>query len=362
MERSRSHLIRWARPHRSGSVVVATRSWAALVAVALGGVLLIAFLYAVRGILVQLLAATILAISLEPLVSALVRRGVARPAAVTLTFVVFVLATAGFVYALLPPVMEGLPRLAREVPDLIENLGRVVPLSAGQPGSQTNADIRAWWDANGASLIGEPTLRLAKGFLVTGSSVVTVVFFALFLLATGPEGFNGFLEVVPPRSRALWRRLGDGVTKAVGGYVLGNVLISIIAGTVATVVLLVTRVPYAFPLGLVVAVFDLIPMVGSAIAIVVVALVALTQGVGTCAVVVVALVIYQFVENSLLTQAVYHGTVKLSLVTIAVSLAIGTELGGVAGTLMAIPIAGAIKVVLEEVLAWRRGSNTRFAS
>ena len=350
-----------ARPRRTGSIVVATRSWAALVAVALGGVLLVAFLYAVRGILVQLLAATVLAISLEPLVRALVRRRLPRPAAVTLTFVGFLLAAAVFVYALLPPVMEGLPRLVREVPDLVENLGQVAPLSAGEPGSQA-AGVRAWWDANGATLIGEPTLRLAKGFLVTGSAVVTVVFLALFLLLSGPEWFRGFLEMVPESSRALWRRLGDGVTKAVGGYVLGNLLISLIAGTVATVVLLVMRVPYALPLALVVAVFDLIPMVGATLALVVVALVALTQGIGTCAVVVGALVIYQLVENSILAQAVYHGTVKLSLITIAVSLAIGVELGGMAGALMAIPIAGAIKVVLEEVLAWRRGSDTRVAS
>lgn len=345
--------IHLTSPSRKGSVVVATRSWAALVAVALGGVLIVAFLYAIRGILAQLLAAAVLAISLEPLVSALERRRLARPAAVTLTFVGFLLATAAFVYAILPPVMEGLPRLAREVPELVESLGRVVPAVGEQP-SQGSAGLRAWWDANGASLIGEPTLRLAKGFLATGSAAVTVVFLALFLLLSGPEWFTGLLEVVPMSNRALWRRLGDGVTKAVGGYVLGNVLISVIAGTVATVVLLATHVPYALPLGLVVAVFDLIPMVGATLALVIVALVALTQGVGTCAIVVGALVIYQLVENSILTQAVYHGTVKLSLVTIAVSLAIGAELGGVAGALMAIPIAGAIKVVLEEVLAWRR--------
>jgi predicted PurR-regulated permease PerM len=211
-------------------------------------------------------------------------------------------------------------------------------------------------------MIGEPTLRFAKGFLDTGAELGTIVFFALLLLLGGSEWFDGFLEVVPSGSRALWRRLGDGVTKAVGGYVLGNLLISVIAGTVATVVLLATRVPYALPLGLVVAVFDLIPMVGATLATVIVALVALHQGIGTCAVVVSALVIYQLVENQFLTPAVYHGTVKLSLITIAVSLAIGAELGGAAGALMAIPIAGAIRVGLTEVLAWRRGSSTRFAS
>jgi len=354
MERSHGNLIRPARPHPKNAVVVATRSWAALVAVALGGVLLVAFLYAIRGILAQVLGAAVLAISLEPLVRALERRRLTRPAAVTVTFLVFLVATAAFVFALLPPIVDGLPRLVHEAPEFLKNLERTGPLVSWGERTQAIAGARAWWDANGANLIGEPTLRLAKGFLVTGSTALTIVFFALFLLLSGPQGFQGFLELVPQRNRPLWRRLGDGVTKAVGGYVLGNVLISVIAGTVATIVLLVTRVPYALPLGLVVAVFDLIPMVGASLAMVIVALVALTRGIGTCAVVVGVLFLYQLVENNILTQAVYHGTVKLSPVTIAVSLAIGAELGGMAGALMAIPIAGAVKVVFEEVLAWRR--------
>ncbi|HZI89038.1 MAG TPA: AI-2E family transporter [Candidatus Polarisedimenticolia bacterium] len=337
-------------------VVVATRSWISLVAVAIGGVLLVAFLYAIRGILAQLLAASVLAISLEPLVRGLERRRLARPAAVALTFVAFLVATAAFVYALLPPILEELPRLVRQAPQLLESLGRMIPLASLEERLQADGGLAAWWEANGATLIGEPTLRVAKGFLVSGSEAVTIVFLALFLLLSGPEWFRGVLEVVPARSRALAQRLADGVIKAVGGYVLGNVFISVIAGTVATVLLLVMHVPYALPLGLVVAVFDLIPMVGATLALVIVGLVALTQGVATCAVVVGALLIYQLVENYVLTQAVYHGTVKLSLVTIAVSLAIGAELGGVAGAVMAIPIAGAIKVVFEEVRAWRRAA------
>jgi predicted PurR-regulated permease PerM len=246
-----------------------------------------------------------------------------------------------------------LPRLVHEAPQMLESLGRMIPLSLEER-LRANGGLAAWWDANGANLVGEPTLRMAKGFFVSGSSAVTIVFLALFLLLSGPEWFLGVLEVVPARSRALAQRLAEGVIKAVGGYVLGNVLISVIAGTVATVLLLVTRVPYALPLGLVVAVFDLIPMVGATLAMVIVGLVALTRGIGICAVVVGVLLIYQLVENYVLTQAVYHGTVKLSPVTIAVSLAIGAELGGVAGALIAIPVAGAIKVVFEEALAWRR--------
>jgi predicted PurR-regulated permease PerM len=159
---------------------------------------------------------------------------------------------------------------------------------------------------------------------------------------------------VPSESRDLWRRMGDGITKAVGGYVLGNLLLSVIAGTVATIVLLIARVPYAIPLGLIVAIFDLIPMVGASLATVLVAVVALSQGIGTCAIVVGALTAYQLVENNILTQAVYHGTVKLSLLTITVSLAIGAQLGGMAGAVMAIPVAAALKVAVDEAVAWNR--------
>jgi predicted PurR-regulated permease PerM len=122
-------------------------------------------------------------------------------------------------------------------------------------------------------------------------------------------------------------------------------------------VLVATGVPYAIPLGLVVALFDLIPLVGATIGTVIVAAVALTQGLTTALVVVAAMCLYQQVENHSLQQLVYHRTVKLSPLAIAVSVAAGAEVGGVVGVLLAIPFAGALKVVGNEVAAWRRGDD-----
>ncbi len=343
------------------SIMVAPRSLAILVAFTLGGVLLLVLLSAIRGVLAQLLAAVVLAIALEPLIEGLQRRGLARTPAVILTFVLFLIAAAGFVFALVPPLAEGFPRLLHEGPALLDRLHQIGPVAALEQRFGIVDSARTWWSEHGGTrLIGAPTLRFAKGFLDTGSDVATVSFLALFLLLSGREWFDSLLEMIPSESsRALWHRVGAGVTKAVGGYVFGNVLISIIAGTVATLVCLVVGVPYALPLGLVVAVFDFIPMVGATLATVIVALVALTRGVAASVIVVAALLVYQLIENHVLTQAVYHGTVKLSMITIAVSLAIGAELGGVAGALMAIPIAGALKVALVEVLASRQGRTAR---
>jgi predicted PurR-regulated permease PerM len=126
---------------------------------------------------------------------------------------------------------------------------------------------------------------------------------------------------------------------------------------VTTLVLLATSVPYAVPLGLIVAIFDLIPMVGATIGTVLVAAVALSRGIPTTAVVVTAMWLYQKAENHWLQQLVYHRTVKLSPLAISLSVAAGAELGGVVGALLGIPFAGALKVVAGELVAWRRGDE-----
>jgi predicted PurR-regulated permease PerM len=118
-------------------------------------------------------------------------------------------------------------------------------------------------------------------------------------------------------------------------------------------------VPYAFALGAFVAVLDLIPLVGATMGTVIAVAVALaTRGVWTAVIVVVAMLIYQQIENNVLQPLVYHRTVKISPLAIAVSVAVGVELAGVIGALLAIPFAGTLKVVGREVIAWRRGEET----
>ena len=95
----------------------------------------------------------------------------------------------------------------------------------------------------------------------------------------------------------------------------------------------------------------------STLGTIVVAAVALTHGLATMAIVVAAMFIYQQVENHTLQPLVYHRTVQLSPLAIAVTVAAGAELGGVIGALLGIPAAGAIKVVTRELVAWRRGQD-----
>jgi predicted PurR-regulated permease PerM len=341
------------------AVVVSPRTLVTFVLIALGAVLLLALAYAARGILIQLLVAVVLAMALEPFVQMLERRGLRRGYAVGITFTLAALGVAAFGYLLIPPLVHEVTSFGQHAPQLLAKLTS----GHGKLGFLEHRfhvveHARKWIaQRGGAMLLAKPALHAAGGLLSTGAAAVAVAFLTLFLALGGRKWFDSFLEVVPEGSRERWRRGGSGVSTAVGGYVAGNVLISLIAGSVTTVILLVTHVPYPVPLGLVVAVFDLIPLVGATLGTVIVAAVALTKGVPTTVIVVAGMWVYQKIENHTLLPVIYHRTVQLSPLAITVSVAAGAEVGGIVGALLAIPIAGALKVVSRELIAWRRGED-----
>jgi predicted PurR-regulated permease PerM len=344
-------------------VVIAPRTLVAFVAVSLSGVLLLALAYAARGILVQFVVAIVLAMALEPFVQMLERHGLRRGSAVAVGFTVAVLGLALFVYLLVPPLVDELTRFAHNVPALLQKLtdghGRFGVLERR---FHVVEHARAAVARYGSQHTLGSALDVAGRVFGTVGAIVTAAFLTLFVSLGGRAWFDGFLQVVPASSRARWRRGGSGVSAAVGGYVAGNLLISVIAGTVTTLILLATHVPYPVPLGIVVAFFDLIPLVGATIGTVIVAAVALTKGIPTTAIVVGGMVIYQEVENHVLQQLVYNRTVKLSPLAIALSVAAGAEIGGIIGALLGIPAAGALKVVSHELLEWRRGDAASVGS
>lgn len=341
----------------SKHVVVAPGTLLTLVAFLLGGALLAAFAYQIRWILAQLLTAVVLAMAMEPPVRALARRGLSRSHAVGASFAAAVVAVATFGYLLLPPLVIAVVNFAQDIPNILHDL----TLGQGSFGfleSQFHVVeyARAWVERSGGTIAAAaPARQAAGGFLHAGAALVTIPFLTYFVALSGAQWFEALLRAVPEGSRERWRRIGRGTSDAVGGYVFGNLLISVIAGAFTTAVLLATRVPHPVPLGLIVAVLDLVPLVGATLGAILVAAVALTKGIAITGIVIAAMWLYQQVENNLLIQIVYGYTVRLTPLAIALSVAIGAEIGGIVGVLLAIPVAGAIKVVARELLAWRRG-------
>jgi predicted PurR-regulated permease PerM len=135
--------------------------------------------------------------------------------------------------------------------------------------------------------------------------------------------------------------------------VTGNILISLIAGASITIVLLVLGVPYAVALGLLVAFLDLIPLAGATVAGVIVTLVAFLHTIPAGIIVLVFFIVYQQLENHFLQPVIYGRTVQLSPLAVLISVLVGAELAGVLGALAAIPVAGAIQVIVRDQLAHR---------
>jgi predicted PurR-regulated permease PerM len=196
------------------------------------------------------------------------------------------------------------------------------------------------------------TIFAVLGILLAVVATLTFVFMSFFMLLEGPDWMNRIYGALPEPSQPRWRRVGHDVYRTVGGYVTGNLLISLIAGVSSGIVLWIVGVPYAVALGLVVGLLDLIPLAGATIAAVLVVLVAIAASGATAAIVVaVFFLVYQQLENHLIQPLVYGRTVQLSPLAVLVSVLIGAQIAGVLGALAAIPVAGTLQVLL---LDWRR--------
>jgi predicted PurR-regulated permease PerM len=197
-------------------------------------------------------------------------------------------------------------------------------------------------------------VAITKGVITAVVATVTIVFLTIFMLLEGPKWVERFYDLLPADREPRWRRIGDEIYRTVGGYVTGNLAISLIAGVVSTIVLSLVGVPYALALGLLVAILDLIPLAGATIAAVLVSTVAFLDSTQSGVIVLIFFILYQQLENHVLQPIVYGRTVQLSPLVVLIAVLIGAELAGVIGALAAIPVAGTIQVVLVDWLTHRR--------
>ena len=329
----------------------------------LAGVVMIEIVQAARGILIWIFVAIFLALALNPAVEWLQQRGVARRGlAVTIVFVGAILAIAALGATIVPTIVAQVNDFVDAVPGYVEDLtagrGRLGFLEREY---QITERVREAVSEGGASRllgISGTALAVTKGVLTAVIAIVTIAFVTRFRLLEGPSWIERLYTVLPGDQQPRWRKVGYDIYRTIGGYVTGNLAISLIAGVVSTVVLLAVGVPYAVALGLVVAILDLIPLAGATIAAILVTTVAFLDATTSGIIVLVFFVVYQQLENHVLQPVVYGRTVQLSPLAVLIAVLIGAELAGVVGALAAIPVAGTIQVILVDWLAYRRGRGT----
>ena len=352
----------WGRA--STSQVVRTVVIALLTTTGVLGALFL--LWEVRTFIGWLVIALFLAAALNPTVNWLQRRHrlIKRPLAIALSYL-------GVVVAILFIVGIFLPLLV----DQIQGLTKFVAATANAPEGPTEY-IRTIAEQNGLGGVferfsdqlkdlrdelGELVRNLfvstgaiavsAAGFVAALATILTLTFFLLL----GSERYvNAGVELFPEAHQPLVRRVLGQSAGAVSGYLGGNLTISVICGVTTFLVLVILGMPFAAPLALLVAVLDLIPLVGATLGGALLVVVGLFVEPWKAVVLLIFVLVYQQVESNVLQPMVYSKAVQLNGLVILIALLVGAQLLGIPGALLAIPVAEIIRIVITELLAYRR--------
>jgi predicted PurR-regulated permease PerM len=308
---------------------------------------------AARDVLVRALVALFVAVSLDPAVRWLARRGVRRGSAVTLIFLLALGLVVGFLVSVIPQLISQFRGL---VDDLPRYLAELQARSAQFRGLNDRFNLTGQLEGFARTLPG----RLGTGLLgiagrVFGAvlSTLTVLVLTIYFMADLPRLKYGLVRLFPVARRVRTAEVVELVVDKVGGYMIGNILISIVAGIASFVAFELLRVPFPVPLAFLIALCDLIPMIGATLgAIIGVAVTLFAKGLWPAGIgMAVFFLVYQQVENYLIAPRILRSTVDLGAAAVLMAGLIGATALGLIGALMAIPIAAAMRVLLDQQLA-----------
>ena len=347
-------LGRPGRPMNKRSPFFVGMSAAAGVAVTYG---LVELVIRARAVLVLIGLALFIAAGLEPAVSWLTRHRFPRWAAVTTILLIAVGVFAGFLAAAIPPLTTQATALANQLPHYLHTL-QDHNSSLGRLNTRFHIQQRLskLLSTKGTALVGGV---LGAGALVlsAATSVLAVAVLVVYFLAAMPRIRLFVYRLAPQSRRARVILIGDEIFTKVGGFVLGNFLTSVIAGLGTYVWLLIFGVPYAILLALLVALLDLIPVIGSTAGGAIVSLVALTVSLPVAIATLGFYIAYRLAEDYLIVPRVLGRTVQVPAVVTVVAVLLGGALMGIVGALVAIPVAAALRLLLHEVAFHRLDSS-----
>jgi predicted PurR-regulated permease PerM len=309
--------------------------------------------YLVIALFVALVAAAPVAV-----LSKRMRRGFA----IAIVYSAIILVPIGIGAILVPPGVEAASDLVNDMPRYAEEL--TVTIEGNNQLREINKDfsvtdkVEDFAEESSAGALSSAPGALADfgGWLVTAIfAVVTILILSMFMVARGPTWVDAFLRTRPEKEARVLRRALFAMAEAVSSYVAGAALQAFIAGTAAFVVLTILGVPAPLALAMVVAVFDLIPLIGATIGALLVGIVTLFGDFPLDPIIWGAFAIaYQQFENYVIQPRIQSRAVDLDPFVVVVAALFGGTLFGILGALVAIPTAAAIQIGIKEFLRYRR--------
>ena len=318
----------------------------ALAAYWLGGLLL-----SIGNVIVLVVVALFLAVGLDPSVRFFVHRGLRRPWAVLVVITAVLLGVALFVFALVPVISDQVGAIVDNAPGWLESLqesNRIEELDAEYQVIDKLKDFISSGDWASGLFGGVVGIGVAVlGFL---ANAFVVIVLTLYFLASLEHTKKTMFDLAPASKRARVTELGERIFASIGGYVSGAFVVAMCAGISSLVFLLVVGLgEYAVALALVVALLDVIPMIGATLGALVVTAIGFATDVKVGVACLIFYVIYQQVENYLIYPRVMQRSVNVPGQVTVIAALIGAALLGVVGALLAIPTAAAVLLLVREI-------------
>jgi predicted PurR-regulated permease PerM len=316
--------------------------------------------YLLRTVVAWVVIAAFIAACATGPVNVLARR-MKRGSAIALVYLTIVLVPLIMLLLLVVPLIEQTVRLVGDLPDYVADLKQTFEDNDQLRELDEKYDLTGKLEdvvSNLGSSLDDAAATLADvgaGLVSSIFALVTILVLSMFMAASGKGWFESFLAKRPDREARALRRAGERVANAVSSYVGGALLQATVAGIAAFLMLTILGIPSPLPLALIIAVLDLIPMVGATLGAVAVGVVVLFAG-STVDVVIWALfaIVYQQFENYVVQPRIQSKAVAIDPFIVVIAALVGGTLLGVLGALLAIPSAATIQITVGEYLAFRR--------
>jgi len=346
------------KPKDEISLTISTESFLRLAAMIIGTIVLLLAVHKAAHALLLVFAAFFLALALNAPVSWVSRhlpgkRRGSRSLATSLSFLIVVVVLGAFLASIVPPLMRQTESFVTAAPRLVQDFR-----SQDSPVGSIIRKYHLEKQVDTASRQLSDRLKNAGGeafstVQTVGTSIfsmLTILVLTFMMLVEGPRWLRFSRDVIPDKHHSMADRVALDMYKVIKGYVNGQVTLAAIASVLILPALLILHISYPIALMVLIFICGLIPMVGHTIGAIIVTLVALFHSTSSAAIILIYYLLYQQTENYLIQPRIQANSTNMSPLLVFMSVVIGVSFGGLFGGLVAIPVAGCLRIAILEYL------------
>ncbi len=311
-----------------------------------------------QDVLVLLGVSLFFAVGLDPVVRVLQRLGMRRSFAVTVVFLGIAAVATGFGFAVVPPLVDQINSFIHGLP------GYLTDLQNNKRIRDLDSHLHLINKAQQYVKSGDLVKTLAGNALSAGTAVASTVFDGLTVLILTLyfmaylDHITGFAYRLVPRSRrSRAESVGGKITQQLGEYVAGNLLMALVAGLISLLWLASVGAPFPIALAFVVAMLDVVPLIGAAVAAIIVTTIVLISSTPAGIATIIFFVVYQLIENYVFVPRIFRSRVQINPAATIIGALVGATLLGVFGFLLSIPLVATADLLIREVVIPRQRSR-----